>query len=106
MKSLINQIKEISVNKSEELNGYIISKRNKNICRVSKFDEVLFEGNQVEVAQYLSKDRNDTLNSFSQSEIEVLVKATGRDKRTILLDIEDSRISAEIYRARLTQVNS
>ncbi|QRV11427.1 hypothetical protein JR311_19655 (plasmid) [Bacillus velezensis] len=60
MKSLIDQIKEISINKNEEINGYTISKRNRNICTVSKFGEVLFEGNQVEVAQYLSKDRHDT----------------------------------------------
>ncbi|MGG3102044.1 hypothetical protein ABEP12_01950 [Bacillus velezensis] len=105
MKSLIDQIREISINKKEELEGYTIFKRNQNFCAVSKFEEVLFEGNQVEVAQYISKDRHDTLNSFSQNEIETLVEATGKDKRTILFDIEDSRVSTKIYRARLTQVN-
>lgn len=101
MKTLVHKIKEISSDQKEELNGYTISKVNQNIFTVSKFGEVLFEGNQVLVASYVSKNRQDTLNSFSQNEIEALVEITGKDKKSILLDIEDSRVTTELYRERL-----
>lgn len=101
MKTLVHKIKEISGDQKEELNGYTISKVNQNIFTVSKFGEVLFEGNQVLVASYVSKNRQDTLNSFSQNEIEALAEITGKDKKSILLDIEDSRVTTELYRERL-----
>lgn len=103
MKALIQQIKKISFNQKEEINGYTISKRDQKVCTVSKFGEVLFEGNQIEAAEYISKNRQDTLNSFSQNEIESLVEVMGKDKRTILFDIEDSRVTTELYRERLAQ---
>lgn len=104
MKTLVHQIKEISNNQKEEINGYTIFKRNQNICTVSKFGEVMFEGTLIEVSEYITKNRQDTLNSFSQNEIETLAEAMGKDKRTILFDIEDSRVTAELYRERLARV--
>ncbi|MCY7959527.1 hypothetical protein MOC47_08400 [Bacillus spizizenii] len=104
MKTIINQIKEIKeLNENKECNGYTVSRKNENIYTVSKFGVVLFEGNQIKVAEYISKNRNETLNSFSQSEIDKLVEITGKDKRTILLDIEDSRVTTELYRTKLVQ---
>lgn len=102
MKTFIHQIKEIPINQKEEINGYTISKGNQNTCTVSKFGEVLFKGNQIDVAHYISKNRKDTLNSFTQNEIETLVEVMGKDKRAILFDIEDSRVTTELYRERLT----
>lgn len=103
MKTYIDQIKSIPISQKEEINGYTISKGNQNIFTVSKFGEVLFKGNQIDVAHYISKNRKDTLNSFTQNEIEILVEVIGKDKRAILFDIEDSRVTTELYRERLTQ---